>query len=389
MTAVFGYQYSMAGEEGLIVGAREYMNSLDESSMAEIKAAILSEEWLADHYEIGEKYIRTRDRRIEYDFVGLRHNLDSIKSRARIKILWVDEAEPVSETAWVKAIPTVREHGSEIWVTWNPESKKSATHRRFRLDPPEDARIVCINWSDNPWFPDVLNQERLRDLRKRPEQYDHIWEGDFAAVVEGAYFARDLTLARQEGRIGVVPRDPHMAIRAYWDIGGTGARADATAIWIVQFVGREIRVLDYYEAVGQPLAAHLEWLRERYGRAECVLPHDGAHNEKIYSASYEGAIREAGFSVRVIPNQGAGAAAKRIEAVRRVFPAVWFNEATTEAGRDALGWYHEKIDDKRNVGLGPAHDWASHGADAFGLMAVDYRPPVTTTASAPERKWVV
>jgi phage terminase large subunit len=70
------------------------MNSLDESSMAEIKAAILSEEWLADHYDIGEKFIRTRDRRIEYDFIGLRHNLDSVKSKARIKLLWVDEAEP-------------------------------------------------------------------------------------------------------------------------------------------------------------------------------------------------------------------------------------------------------------------------------------------------------
>src|SRR6185437_2612745 len=113
MTAVRGYQWSQAGDEGLIVGGREFMNSLDESSMAEIKAAILSEEWLADHYEIGEKFIRTRDRRIEYDFIGLRHNLDSVKSKARIRLLWVDEAEPVTETAWEKAIPSVREEDAE------------------------------------------------------------------------------------------------------------------------------------------------------------------------------------------------------------------------------------------------------------------------------------
>ena len=115
MTAVRGYQWSKAGEEGIILCGREFMNSLDESSMAEIKAAIRSEPWLDAHYDIGEKYIRTRDGRIEYKFVGLRHNLDSVKSKARVRLLWVDEAEPVTETAWQKAIPSVREDDSEIW----------------------------------------------------------------------------------------------------------------------------------------------------------------------------------------------------------------------------------------------------------------------------------
>lgn len=76
--------------------------------------------------------------------------------------------------------------------------------------------------------------------------------------------------------------------------------------------------------------------------------------------------------MRVIPNMGVGAANTRIEAVRRLFPSVWFDADKTQAGRDALGWYHEKRDDKRGIGLGPNHDWASHGADAFGLMAVDH-----------------
>ncbi len=70
-----------------------------------------------------------------------------------------------------------------------------------------------------------------------------------------------------------------------------------------------------------------------------------------------------------------GAAAMRIEAVRRLLPKCWFNEATTEAGRDALGFYHEKRDDSRSVGLGPEHDWSSHAADAFGLMWVTYEVP--------------
>lgn len=384
MTAVRGYIWSMAGEEGIILCGREFMNSLEDSSLEEVKAAIRSEPWLAEHYEIGEKFIRTKDRRISYTFAGLRHNLDSIKSKARIKLAWVDEAEPVSDTAWTKLIPTVREHGSEVWLTWNPERKTSATHMRFRENPPEGAKIVELNYRDNPWFPEVLEQERLNDLRNRPESYGHIWEGDFISVVQGAYFAPALLKAKQDNRIGSVAGDPLMTTRAYWDIGGTGAKADACAIWIAQFVGTQIRVLDYYEAVGQPLASHVAWLRSKgYEKAQCVLPHDGATNDKVFSVSYESALRQAGFDVRVVPNMGTGAANARIEAVRRVFPSVWFNEATTEPGRDALGWYHEKRDEARGIGLGPNHDWASHGADAFGLLAVDYVQKPTTAANAP------
>lgn len=376
MTAVRAHIWAQAGREGIILCGRQFMNSLDDSSLEEIKAAIRSQDWLLPHFDIGEKYVRTMCGRVAYKFTGLDRNIDSVKSKSRILLGWVDEAEPVTESAWTKLIPTLREEDSELWVTWNPESKKSATHKRFRETKDPRYKVVEINWRDNPCFPSILERQRLRDKANLPDQYDHIWEGDFVTAAEGAYFAAGLAQAKREGRIGKVSADPLMAIRAYWDIGGTGAKADATAIWIVQFVSREIRVLNYYEAAGQPLAEHLAWLRANgYERAECILPHDGATNDKVYSVSYESAIREAGFSVRVVPNSGKGAASQRIEAVRRLFPSIWFNEATTEPGRDALGWYHEKKDDDRDIGLGPEHDWSSHGADAFGLMAIDYNAP--------------
>lgn len=380
MTAIRAYQWAMAGEEGVIVCGREFMNSLADSSMSEVRAAITEEKWLSDFFDMGETYIRTKDKRIEYVFTGLRHNLDSIKSKARIKLLWVDEAEPVSDTAWSKAIPSVREHDSEVWVTWNPERKASATHKRFRLDMADDpdAKIVEINWNDNPFFPDVLEKERVRDMSKRPDSYEHIWNGDFVTIVEGSYYAKHLAQAKAENRIGRVAADPLMTIRLFVDIGGTGARADAFSMWAAQFIGKEVRVVDYYEAVGQPLATHLAWLRERgYGpdKAQFWLPHDGATHDKVHDVSYESALRDAGYSVTVVPNQGAGAAKARIEAMRRIFPSIWFNADTTEAGREALGFYHEKRDEIRNIGLGPNHDWASHGSDAAGLMAVCYEAP--------------
>lgn len=348
------------------------MNSLDDSSMAEVKAAIASEPWLSEAFDVGEKYIRTNCGRVSFKFSGLRHNLDSIKSKAKILLCWIDEAEPVSEAAWRKLVPTVREENSEIWVTWNPEGKRSATHLRFRQSPPKGAKIVELNYTDNPWFPDVLEQERLNDLESRPDDYAHVWEGDFKTSYEGAYYTKQLAAAKETNRIGNVPIDPLMQVRAFWDIGTN----DATAIWVAQFVGREIRVLNYYEASGQPLASHLNWLRSQgYDGCLCVLPHDGANVNHVTAERFEDHIASAGFLTKTIANQGKGAAMKRVEASRKLFPAIWFNKDTTGAGREALAAYHEKRDEDRDIGLGPCHDWSSHGADAFGLMCTAYEPP--------------
>jgi phage terminase large subunit len=169
-----------------------------------------------------------------------------------------------------------------------------------------------------------------------------------------------------------------MTVRLFFDIGGTGARADACTIWPAQFIGKEVRLRDYYEAVGQPLATHVNWLRSKGytpDKAQIWLPHDGATHDKVHAVSYESALRDAGYSVTVVPNQGKGAAAARVEAARRLFPSIWFDEESTTGGREALGWYHERKDEARNIGLGPEHDWASHGADSFGLMAVAYEEP--------------
>lgn len=378
MTAVQGMRFGQAGIKGQLVCGRQYMNSLADSSMEEVKRAIEDDPVLSAYYEIGQNFIRSRDGNVWYTFVGLDRNIESIKSKGRILLFWIDEAEPVTEYALNILIPTLREEdedwNAELWVTWNPKRKSAAVEKRFPVNSADPLiKVVEINWQDNPKFPAKLERERQRDLQERPEDYPHIWDGQFLTARSGAYFAKGLLKAKVEGRIGRVAADPLMTIRAHFDIGGTGAKADACAIWIDQFVGKEIRVLNYYEAVGQPLATHIAWLRSNgYEKALVVLPHDGNTNDKVHQVSYASALRDAGFSVQVVPNMGAGAAMARVEAVRRLLPAVWFNEAPTEAGRDALGWYHEKIDEKRNIGLGPNHDWSSHGADAFGLMAVDH-----------------
>jgi phage terminase large subunit len=251
---------------------------------------------------------------------------DSIKSLEGFKRAWWEEAH----TATAGSLSM-----------WNPRRPTDPVDFMFRgVETPTDAITVESNWRDNPWFTKELELERLDTQRMDPDQYGHIWDGEYVKVVAGSYFAAELTKAREENRIGKVAIDPLMTLRAFCDIGGTGAKADAFTMWIGQFVGKEIRMIDYYESVGQPLAAHLAWMREKgYEKAQIWLPHDGDTNDKVYDVSYASALKQAGYTVTVIPNQGKGAAMARIESARRTFPSVWFNKSTCDPGLDALGWY--------------------------------------------------
>ena len=370
MTAVRGYQWGMEGKTGQILCGREFMNSLDDSSLEEVKSAISEVPWLADYYDVGEKYIRSKDGRVSYVFAGLRRNLDSIKSKARILLAWVDEAETVSDTAWQKLIPTVREHDSEIWVTWNPESKDSATHLRFRKDPPEGAKIIEMNWRDNPWFPEVLEQERLLDKEKRPESYDFVWEGDFKVHNEGAYFAKEMRDARTENRIGFVPYESSLGVITSWDLG----IGDSTSIWFFQVSGAEIRIIDYYENAGVGLDHYARVLQERgYVYKEHILPHDvrvkelGSGKSRLETLDNLG-IRPITIAPQLSVDDG-------IQASRSIIPRCWFDAEKAERGIDCLRQYHREWNEQNKSWNGrPKHDWSSHGADAFRYFAVGFSP---------------
>lgn len=310
-------------------------------------------------------------------FEGMQdHNAESIKSLEGFDRCWVEEAQTLSERSLSMLRPTIRKDGSELWFSWNPRRKQDAVDAFLRGSKLDDAVLVKANWRDNPWFPEVLEDERQVDLERYPERYDHIWEGDYAKAFEGAYFSAQLNKARQDKRIGFVPYDEMLPVRAFWDIGGAGAQADATAIWLVQWAGHAINVIDYIEGQGQTLSYYVNLLRRKgYTHAICYLPHDGVNNNAITGKRYVDHLHDAGFDAVTIPNQGKGAASMRIEAVRRVLPFCFFHEKNTESGREALGFYHERKDEARSIGLGPDHDWSSHAADAFGLMAVCYEGP--------------
>lgn len=307
-------------------------------------------------------------------FAGMQdHTAASIKSLEGFDIAWFEEAQTSSQRSLDLLRPTIRKPGSELWFSWNPENDTDPVDRFFRgPTPPPGAVVVKANWSDNPWLPQELRDEMAHD-RADQDKFAWVWEGAYRKAVDGAYFAEGLRHAENEGRVTLCSRDPAPPVRAFFDLG----MSDSTAIWVAQWVGQRIVWLDYIEGAGQPLSYYTNELRARgWAGVECVLPHDGAQRDLISGHRYSDHLRAAGFeNVRVIPNQGRGAAMLRIEAGRRLFPRMVFDIDKTRTGRKLLSLYHEKKHKETGVGLGPDHDSASHCADAFGLGCIAYEEP--------------
>jgi phage terminase large subunit len=355
-----------------IVCAREIQNSLRESVKQliedKIKACGLAAKFdCQDKVTIGANGSR-------FIYMGMWRNPEAVKSLEGADVFWGEEASAFSERSLRLIRPTMRKPGSELWFSWNPEFEDDPIDKFFRgsQGAPPDTLLMPVGWQDNPFFKDTpLQAEMELDYRNDPAKAANVWGGDYVTAIEGAYFAKQLIEARAEGRIGIEPADPYQQKRAFWDIG----TRDHTAIWIAQFVGRKVVVIDYYEASGQPLEAHLNWIRERHGKGVlCVLPHDGANVNHVTANRFSDHVKSAGFDVQVVKNQGKGAAMMRVEALRALFPRIYFHEETTRDGLKALATYHEKRG-KNGQRLGPEHDEASHGADAAGLMAIAYKEP--------------
>ena len=290
----------------------------------------------------------------------------------------IDEPAQMDPRAWPEVIrPTLSDYAG--WGTFI--GTPAGRDWFYKIDMTEDGSPapdffrLTLKASETG----IIPPEELLSLKvgMSEDQYDQEFECSFDAAIKGAYYASMLERAKTEGRIGRVAADPLLPIRSFHDIGGAGALADAYTIWIVQWVGQEIRILDCYASVGQVLAYHVNWMRSNgYEKAIIYLPHDGVNANNITGKTYAQHWEDAGFSVEPpIPNQGKGAASMRVEAARRLGPKMWWNDIKTAQGREALIHYHEKWDEKRNVGLGPDHDWSSHYADGFGLMAVCYVEP--------------
>lgn len=369
MAAVKGYIFGKAGISGQILCARQFMNSLDESSLEECKRAIEDEPFLAAYYEIGEKYIKSRDGRISFTFAGLDKSISSVKSKGRILLCWVDEAEPVTAYAFSILEPTLREEGTdwnaELWVTWNP-ARKGAAVEAFRKSKDPLIKIAEVNWKDNPAFPGRLERQRVRDKENKPDEYDHIWEGAYGSI-QGSILGKWVNKARREGRIN---NDVTFDIQgAPLEISSDIGFRDTASWWYWQRVIGGYRLVKYDGDSGLDaddwiprIGLHIQSLGATLGKI--WLPHDA--RAKTFQSKHTTAEKFlAAFpgKVGVVPQSKKS---DQIQAARQVIDRCEFNEDACEAGTDGLSaWEFEYNDDTEVFSREPIHNWASHPSDAF------------------------
>ncbi|CAB4123395.1 phage_term_2, phage terminase, large subunit, PBSX family [uncultured Caudovirales phage] len=348
-----------------VLCAREFQTSIKDSVHKLLVDQIYSM-GIQAHYEVTNQTIRGING-TEFIFAGIKNNINGLKSIEGIDYCWVEEANNVTANSWDVLIPTIRKENSEIWVTFNPELPTDETYKRFVINPPEGAVVQKVNWSDNNWFPAVLDLERNSLMTRDFQAYQNVWEGFTRSTIDGAIFAKEMGRAEQDGRITNVPYDASKPVLAVFDIGW----ADSTAIWFVQFVGMETRLIRYLE-VNQTTISEILGKMQTFGYVydTLYLPHD-AQNRTLASngRSIEEIVRAAGFNVRIIDRV---AIADSINAARTIFSSCYFDRNLCDAGLNCLRHYRYDVDpDTKAFSQKPLHDQYSHGADAFryiGLM---------------------
>ena len=355
-----------------VLCAREFQTSIKDSVHKLLSDQIISMN-LAEFYEITDRTIRGKNG-TEFNFVGLKNNVANVKSYEGVDVCWVEEAQSVSKRSWDVLIPTIRKEQSEIWVSFNPELETDETYQRFIIHQPTNAVVQKINWNDNPWFPETLRLEKdtlkMRDI----EAYNMVWEGICRITVDGAVFAKEMQMAEINNQIQNVPYDPIKPVFTVWDLGW----ADATAIWFVQFIGMEIRVIRYLEDSQKTISHYLAEIQKfGYVYDTHYLPHDAASHNLGTGKSIEEIVRATGMRVQILDRVPI---ADSINAARTVFPRCYFDRTNTADGLQCLRHYRYDVDpDTKQFSRMPLHDQYSHGADAFrmlGLMVSEPRKPV-------------
>lgn len=318
---------------------------------------------LGEFYEVLETEIRGKNGTRFY-FSGLSdQTADSIKSFEGCTKVWIEEGQSITSRSWEILIPTIRTAGSEIWVTYNPELETDPTHQRFVVKPPDDCVSVLMNWRDNPWFPAVLEKERQDCLRRDPEGYKNIWEGECKPAVTGAIYYNEVAAA--DKRITNVPYDPLLKVHVIVDLGWN----DAMAISLVQRQSSELRVIEYLEDSHQTLDHYSALLkRKNLNWGKLFLPHDGRNKDFKTGKSAEEIMTALGWDVAITPSMSVE---DGIRLTRMTFGRMFFDKEKTERLIECVKRYRRVINKTTNEAGAPMHDEFSHGADNLRYICIN------------------
>ena len=346
-----------------VLCARETQKSINDSVHKLIKDQI-ELLGLQGNFNVTENRI-TSTTGSEFSFAGIRQqSITNIKSFEGVDICWVEEGQVVSKKSWDVLTPTIRKENSEIWITFNPELDTDETWMRFVENAPSNALVIQCNWSDNPWFSETLNSDRLACLKRDPIGYENIWEGKCRTAVDGAIYANEISKLVEEQRLCNAPYDPLLKVHTVWDLGFN----DSMAIAFVQRTATgEVRIIDYIEDSHRTLDSYISDIRERkWNWGMDFLPHD-AHSKDFKSGkSTEQIVHEMGRNPIVLGRENVE---DGIKVARMMLGRVWFDRRAT-----ALVNRLKRYRRVQHVSTGefgaPLHDENSHGADCFRYIAM-------------------
>lgn len=282
----------------------------------------------------------------------------------------MDEPAQMRPSMWNEVVrPALSDRAG--WATFigTPAGKNDFYDISERAKTSDDWFYLCLKASDTG----LISESELADAKAQmgDDRFAQEYECSFEAAIQGAYYAEQLKRARDECRIARVPIERGLPVHTAWDLG----MSDSTAIWFVQVVGREVRVIDYHEGSGVGLDEYARALKDRghlYGTH--YLPHDIAVRELSTGKSRFETLRGLGLTdIRVVPQHNVS---DGINAVRRLLDRCWFNEDTCKRGLECLWQYRRDWDEKGKIWRNnPLHDWTSHGADAFRTFAAGWAEP--------------
>lgn len=358
-----------ASEKHRVLCTREIQKSIKQS-VHQLLTDQIEALGLSHFYEVLQDEIRGKNG-TKFLFAGLSDlTADSIKSFEGCTRVWNEEGQTTTARSWGILTPTIREDGSEIWTTYNPELESDETHRRAVIKPFPDTVVIEMNYTENPWFPPILEQERLHAKATMTEaEYMHVWEGKCRPAVEGAIYADQM--AQAEKRIANVPHDASLKTHAIWDLGFN----DSMAIILAQKLSSEIRIVGYVEGVQRTLAdysAELKALKldgQPINWGSAWLPHDGFAARHQTGKTDAQVLRSLGWDVQRVPGAGKDIELG-IKRAREVFPRVYFNKERAARLVECLKRYRRHVSNATGEPGKPVHDEYSHGADAFRYLAM-------------------
>ncbi|WP_019703093.1 PBSX family phage terminase large subunit [Paracidovorax oryzae] len=346
-----------------ILCAREVQKSMRDS-VHRLLSDQIATLGLGGFYEVLDTEIRGANGTLIL-FAGLQaHTVDSIKSFEAIDIVWVEEAQSVSARSWEVLVPTIRRPGSEIWLTLNPDLASDPTYSRFITNADEDTWLCEINWRDNPWFPAVLEKERVRHFKRDPDTYWNVWEGRPKRAVAGAIYAKEVERLYNDDRVCRVPYDPKLPVHTVWDLGW----ADNMAIAFIQRTAVDFRVINFIQDNQRTLESYVEEMEKLpYRWGTDFLPHDGSHGDFKTGQTAQQILEDLGREVEVLDRFGLEAG---IRIARGIFSQAYIDTKKAARLLECLSKYRRQIDPRTQEPGAPLHDEFSHGADVWRYVGM-------------------